>query len=171
MNAAAAHSPHTAAPNAFALPAISADNLWRVVTAGALATVAFDVFGQALAPMLGFAKLAPIPLASQTWTVVFGQPFAEGGHILHYLAGVFAYAIGWAYVWQPIVQRAAPGVPWVVSAIVYGAALWVLALYIIAHLIAGNPAFLGFTGITWVALAGHIVYAVVAAFAWQKSAN
>jgi hypothetical protein len=32
-----------------------------------------------------------------------------------------------------------------------------------AHLIAGNPAFLGFTGITWVALAGHVLFAVVAA--------
>jgi hypothetical protein len=49
----------------------------------------------------------------------------------------------------------------------YGVALWIFALYIMAHLIAGNPAFLGFTGITWVALAGHVLFAVVAALAYR----
>jgi hypothetical protein len=29
--------------------------------------------------------------------------------------------------------------------------------------IAGNPPLLGFTGITWVALAGHVLFALVAA--------
>jgi hypothetical protein len=38
-----------------------------------------------------------------------------------------------------------------------------------AHLVAGNPAFLGFTGITWVALVGHVLFALVAAWvvAWR----
>ena len=45
----------------------------------------------------------------------------------------------------------------------YGVLLWVFALYVMAHLIAGNPPFLGFTGITWVALVGHVLFALVAA--------
>lgn len=45
----------------------------------------------------------------------------------------------------------------------YAVALWVFALYVIAHLVAGNPAFLGFGGITWVALAGHVLFTLVAA--------
>ena len=44
-----------------------------------------------------------------------------------------------------------------------GVALWVFALYVMAHLVTGNKPFLGFTGSTWVALWGHIVYALVAA--------
>jgi hypothetical protein len=31
-----------------------------------------------------------------------------------------------------------------------------------AHLVAGNKPFLGWGGITWVALWGHIIYALVA---------
>jgi len=54
-------------------------------------------------------------------------------------------------------------VPWLASAVLYGVILWVFALYFMAHLIAGNAAFLGWTGITWVALVGHVVFAVVAA--------
>lgn len=53
----------------------------------------------------------------------------------------------------------------------YGIALWVFALYFMAHLVAGNPAFLGFTGITWVALAGHILFAVVAAIVERARAD
>ncbi|MEM7644452.1 MAG: hypothetical protein AAF366_18290, partial [Pseudomonadota bacterium] len=41
--------------------------------------------------------------------------------------------------------------------------LWIFALYVMAHLVAGMPAFLGFTGITWVALWGHVLFGVVAA--------
>ena len=52
---------------------------------------------------------------------------------------------------------------------VYGIALWVFALYIMASLIAGNKPFLGFSGITWVALWGHIVYAVVMAYFLERS--
>ena len=37
------------------------------------------------------------------------------------------------------------------------------ALYVMAHLVTGNKPFLGWTGITWVALWGHIIYALVAA--------
>jgi Na+/melibiose symporter-like transporter len=63
----------------------------------------------------------------------------------------------------PLAARHAPQLPWWVAASLYGAALWVFALYVMAHLIAGNPAFLGFTGITWVALIGHVIFALVAA--------
>ena len=48
-------------------------------------------------------------------------------------------------------------------AVIYGIVLWIFALYIMASLIAGQPAFLGFTGITWVALAGHVLFAIIAA--------
>ena len=73
------------------------------------------------------------------------------------------YAVGYFAVARPIQLAILPRLPWIVTATAYGVALWVFALYIMAHLVAGMPAFLGFTGITWVALWGHIVYALVAA--------
>ena len=114
-----------------AVPKVNAATLMTILLAGAMATVAFDFFGQSLSPMLGFSKLAPVPLANAVISVVFGQSVASA---------------------------------------VYGVALWVFALYIMAHLIAGNPPFLGFTGITWVALVGHVVFAVVAAWVvrWRE---
>jgi len=36
-------------------------------------------------------------------------------------------------------------------------------MFFLAHLIARLPAFLGFTGIIWVALVGHVLFAFVAA--------
>lgn len=146
-----------------AYPAFNLHTLTTVIVAGCIATIAFDLYGQAISPMLGFASLAPVPLATQTWQVFLGEAYSPGGHLLHYIAGVIAYPIGWMFIWRPIVHSALPGLHWIVSALLYGAVLWVFALYIMAHLVAGNPAFLGFTGITWVALIGHMLFALVAA--------
>ncbi len=141
-------------------PAIGPRALWTAILAGALATVAFDLYGQALSPMAGFSKLAPVPLATGTWKVVFGQAYAPGGYLLHVIAGLIAYPIGWMFFWRPAFERI---LPWPVSAVLYGVALWAFALYGVAHLVVGNPPFLGFSQITWVALVGHVVFAVVVA--------
>lgn len=150
------------ATDSASIPSLSTNTLITILVSGAVSTVFFDLFGQAISPMLGFANLAPVPLATQAWAIIFGQSYVPGGHLLHYVAGLFAYPFGWMFIWRPIVQRIVP-LPWLLSSILYGVGLWVFALYIMAHLIAGNPAFLGFTGITWVALAGHILFAVVTA--------
>jgi len=60
-------------------PALSARTLTTIIVAGCIATVAFDLFGQAISPMLGFASLAPIPLATRTWQVIFGDAYGPGG--------------------------------------------------------------------------------------------
>lgn len=144
-------------------PALSAHTLVTMLVAGCVATIAFDLFGQALSPLAGYAKLAPVPLATQTWQVLTGEQNGAMGHLLHYIAGLIAYPVGWMFIWRPIAEKLIPPMPWLISAVLYGVALWVFALYIMAHLVAGNPAFLGFTGITWVALIGHILFAVVTA--------
>lgn len=131
-----------------------------IIYGGALATVAFDFFGQSLSPGLGFANLAPVPLANQVIQTLTGAPSVPGAHALHYVAGLIAYPVGWL-VAEMIRRRVAPQVPWLVNAVVYGVVLWIFALFIMAHLIAGNPPFLGFTGITWVALTGHVLFALV----------
>jgi hypothetical protein len=146
-------------------------SLLTMLIAGALSTVAFDFFGQSLSPWLGFANLAPVPLANQTIQTFTGEPFLPGAHFLHYLAGMVAYPLGWMLIVDPLRKAVWPGFPYFLAAVVYGVALWVFALYIMAHLVNGNPAFLGFTGITWVALVGHILFAVVTAVVveWREA--
>lgn len=138
-------------------------NLFILLICGVVATAAFDLFGQWLTPTLGFARLAPEPLATQTLRTLFG-PFegaATGGTILHWATGVLFYPIGYVFIARPIARAVTPWVPSIVVAVVYGVALWVFALYVMAHLVNGNPAFLAWTGITWVALIGHVIWAVV----------
>ncbi|APX13360.1 hypothetical protein [Tateyamaria omphalii] len=134
-----------------------------VLTAGAFATIAFDVFGQALSPLFGYAKLAPVGLAGASIKAIFGANPSGAAYLLHALTGLIFYAVGWFAIARPIQRAILPRLHWSLTAVAYGTALWVFALYFMAHLVTGNAPFLGFTGITWVALWGHIVYALVAA--------
>ncbi|MEM7067752.1 MAG: hypothetical protein AAF478_02625 [Pseudomonadota bacterium] len=154
-------------------PMLDAYTLITLVTAGAFATLAFDLFGQTISPLLkGIvptlgSKLAPVGLANQSLGVItgLGGKFISShgfGHLVHLMTGLLAYPIGYFFVARPI-SRIAPIVPWWGVGIAYGIVLWVFALYVMAHLVAGNPAFLGWSGITWVALWGHIVFAMVVA--------
>ena len=153
------------------LPPIDARLLTTAVVAGAFATIGFDLFGQFVSPLLKGtagpflgAKLAPVPLANQSIAVLTGL---EGstvsgrglGHGLHVLTGLVLYPLGYLLAVRPLVPRA----PWALVGAAYGAALFVFALYVMAHLVAGNPAFLGWGGITWVALWGHILFGVIVA--------
>lgn len=134
-----------------------------IIAAGAVATVAFDFFGQALSPALGFPNLAPVPLANQVIQSVTGSQWKPGAEMLHYMAGLLAYPLGWLLIARPIAQKVAPRLGWFLPAVAYGVVLWAFALWFMASQIAGNPPFLGFSGITWVALTGHVIFAVVAA--------
>lgn len=138
--------------------------VFTVLAAGAFATIAFDAFGQGLAPLFGFAKLAPVGLAQQTLNIVFDSVPKGAAHLLHTITGMIFYTLGYLLIARPVQKMIVPALHWSLTAVAYGVALWVFALYIVAHLIAGNPAFLGFSGITWVALWGHIVFALVAAW-------
>ncbi|MEO0819265.1 MAG: hypothetical protein AAF074_02465 [Pseudomonadota bacterium] len=168
------------APAPLALPRPNAETLVSVLIAGAFATIAFDLFGQFLSPILKSiaspylgAKLAPVGLANGVIHKLTGLPAGQLGlgHALHVLAGLIAYPVGFLML-QAVSRRVVPAMPWWLLAVGYGVALWVFALYGMAHLVAGNPPFLvrslddggwAFQSITWVALWGHIVFAVVAA--------
>lgn len=143
-------------------------SIFQILTAGALATIAFDLFGQGLAPLAGYAKLAPVGLASSTLKAVFGAAPSGAADAMHILTGMIAYPMGYLLVARPIAQKVMPSLHWSLLAIAYGIGLWVFALYGVAHFIAGAKPFLGFTGITWVALWGHILFAVVAAWVLER---
>ncbi|MEM9844801.1 MAG: hypothetical protein AAF965_08380 [Pseudomonadota bacterium] len=145
------------------LPAINADTIALILLSGAVGTMAFDIFGRALSPIMGFASLAPVGLARGflgTLGLPNGAPY---GHLMHLLlVGMIAYPVGWLFVARPAIERVLPSLPWILGATAYGVGLWIFAIGGIATF-AGNPPFLNFTGITWVALVGHVLYALAAA--------
>ncbi len=130
--------------------------------AGAVATMAFDLWGQIISPGLGWANLSPHGLA-RSLLGSLGLPNGDfAGYFVHfYLVGLIGYPIGWLYVFRPAwtaVMGTRHG--WLLPSALYGAALWVFAIGGITA-IAGLPLFLNFTGITWVALVGHVLYGIV----------
>lgn len=137
------------------------DTVITMLIAGAAATVAFDLWGQSIAPWLGLGNLAPAGLAqgflSKLGFEGIGRPH---GHFMHlFLIGLIAYPLGWFAVFKPLWDRFVGFGGWFVPAAIYGAALWVVAIGGIAGWVMSNP-FLGFTRITWVALAGHVFYGI-----------
>ena len=158
------------APRSTALPRLNADTLMIMMLAGAFATVAFDLFGQAISPALGFGTLAPVPLARGTLNLVLGAGAgsAAAGHFMHLaLVGLIAYPLGWLALARPVLARL--GLGWAAGSALYGAALWAVAIGGIASMVTGNL-FLGFSTITWVALVGHVLYglALGAGVAWLE---
>lgn len=146
---------------------LSLATVMTVLLAGSFATVSFDLFGQALSPMAGYAKLAPVGLANGTIKTLLGTKIAGGGYLLHMLVGLLAYPLGWLLIARPLSDRLTPWMPKLLVAVAYGIGLWIFALYVMAHLIVGMKPFLDFSGITWVALVGHILYAVAFLGAWR----
>jgi hypothetical protein len=55
--------------------------------------------------MLGYAALAPVGLANQVLQIVTGESIRGGGHLLHYLAGIIAYPLGWMLVVEPLRRK------------------------------------------------------------------
>lgn len=135
-----------------------------MIFSGAVATIAFDIWGQVISPgLLNWANLAPVPLATQTVDKLIGLRAVEAGHFLHlFLVGLIAYPFGYIYIFRPIFERIAPGAPWWIGSAIYGFGLFLVAIGIVAGpLVAGNPWFLNWTGITWVAMIGHTLYGIV----------
>lgn len=148
--------------------------LVTMLVSGALAMVGFDLLGQTISPLLkGIAspflgaKLAPVALATQTLSEILGLPAKTIrslglGHGMHAITGLVIYPLGYMLIAKPIADATlAP--PWWVTGTAYGIVLFVFALYVAAHLIAGNPPFLGWSGTTWAALWGHIVFGLIVA--------
>jgi hypothetical protein len=144
-----------------ALPPMTVATLGMMFIAGVVATIAFDLWGQVISPALGFANLSPHGLAKSLLGAL-GLPNSDfAGYFVHfYLVGLIGYPIGWLFVFRPIWNTLIGGGNWVVPALVYGFGLWVFAIGGITA-IAGLSFFLGFSGITWVALVGHVLYSVV----------
>jgi len=136
--------------------------LLLMLIGGALAMAAFDAFGQLYSPAAGYPKLAPVALARQSLGALFGPDFTQYAEYVHYAMGIIGYPIGYVIA-RYISQMIWPSLHWWVTGIIFGVVIWAFALYVMAHLVSGNPPFLGFGTLTWVALVGHVIYGLALA--------
>ena len=148
------------------------DTLGVLFVAGFFGTLAFDFWGQVISPALGLGALSPHGLA-RSLLGALGLPNSNfAGYFMHfYIVGLMAYPVGWRFIFKPIWNRI-PHTPggWMIPATLYGIGLWVFAIGGITVL-AGLPFFLNFGTITWVALVGHIAYAIAMVAVMERHAN
>lgn len=148
-------------------PTVSARLLATIVLAGLAADLAWEFWARVITPMLVGGPLEPAALVQS----VFGFQNRFLAEAIHAVVGVVFYPIGYLFIARPLQRLILPGLPLILTALGFGTGLWIFALYVMAHLIAGLPAFLGFIPLTWVSLAGHLLFGVVVAFVvdWRES--
>ncbi|RAH98467.1 hypothetical protein DLJ53_27045 [Acuticoccus sediminis] len=129
------------------------------LAAGAAADIAWEVWARFITPVLVGGPLQPAALVQS----VFGFSSWTLAEIIHAGVGVIAYPIGYLFIARPLARLVTPFLPWWAVGAGFGVGLWIFALYVMAHLFAGLPPFLGFIALTWASLAGHIVFGVVCA--------
>ena len=123
----------------------------RIAASGVAGLAIWEAFARLVAPAwLGFPLEATglIQMA-----LGFGGAPAEA---LHLATGLVFFPLGYALVVHPLAARLAPGLAWPLLGAAYGIALWVFAMYGMASLLGGAPAFLGFEPVAWASLVGHV---------------
>jgi len=138
------------------LPAIDRAMIVTVLLAGLAGLVAWEIWARAITPLWIGGPLEPAGLVQ----AVFGLGDRTIAQAIHILVGLIAYPIGYAFIARPVAGAVSRSLPWWLVSLVYGVALWVFALYVMAHLIAGFPAFLRFGNMTWASLIGHLLLAL-----------
>lgn len=141
----------------FGLAGISPTHLIvTVLLAGMAAEVAWEIWARLITPLWVGGPLEPAALVQD----VFKLKSRFAAEVIHFLVGLIAYPLGYIFIARPIARVIVPWMPWWLVALGYGVGLWIFALYIMAHLFAGHPPFLGFIPLTWASLIGHLAFAV-----------
>jgi hypothetical protein len=140
-----------------AFPPLTGPLMTTALLAGIAADLTWEVWARGVTPFLVGGPLEPAALVQS----VFGLESRLIAEIIHLVVGFVFYPIGYLYVARPLATAVVPSLPWWAVAASFGVGLWVFALYIMAHLIAGLPAFLGFIPLTYASLAGHILFGLV----------
>lgn len=143
-------------------PPLTAAMLTTSLLAGIAADVTWEVWARIVTPLIPGVggPLEPAALVQS----VFGLESRLIGEIVHLVVGVLFYPLGYLFVARPLQRLILPGLPWLVTAIGFGIGLFVFALYVMAHLIAGLPAFLDWIPLAWCSLAGHILFGIVVGY-------
>ena len=149
-------------------PALTTATLATAILAGAAADLVWEGWARLVTPLLVGGPLEPAALVRS----VFGLDSWFWAEAIHLIVGVVFYPLGYLYVARPLARVATPSLPWWAVGVGFGVGLWVFALYVMAHLIAGLPPFLGFVPLAWASLAGHVIFGVVTAAVvrWREGA-
>jgi hypothetical protein len=147
----------TAKPSLF--PPATGSVLVTALIAGVAADIAWEIWARFVTPIFVGGPLQPAALIQgvfgfQNWTLA---------EIIHAVVGVVFYPLGYLFVARPIARVVTPFLPWWIVGLGFGIGLWVFALYVMAHLFAGQPPFLGFIPLTWASLVGHMIFGLIVA--------
>ncbi|MEO1190955.1 MAG: hypothetical protein AAFY02_04320 [Pseudomonadota bacterium] len=126
----------------------------------------WEIWARVITPAVIGGKLSPAGLIQS----VFGFQNATLAEIIHLATGLLAYPLGYLLIARPLVRTFAPALHWSLAGLAYGFVLFVFALYVMAHIFAGFPAFLGWGNLAWLSLGGHLLFALVLAgvVAWRE---
>jgi hypothetical protein len=140
-------------------PPLAAATLITAVLAGAAADFIWEIWARFITPLWVGGPLQPAALVRS----VFGLESWAIAELIHGIVGVVFYPLGYLYIARPLARAVVPWMHWLLVGAGFGVGLWVFALYIMAHLIAGLPAFLGFIPLAWASLVGHTIFGIVTA--------
>lgn len=133
---------------------LSMRTLRNAVIAGIAADITWEIWARAITPIFVGGPLEPAALILS----VFGlsSDYRTMAEILHVLTGVLFYPLGYVLVARHVLRFG-----WLANGVLWGIALWVFALGIMAGIFGGQPFFLGFILLTWMSLIGHVLMAIV----------
>lgn len=140
-------------------PPLSGRLLGSVLLAGIAADLAWEIWARGITPFWVGGPLEPAALVQS----VFGLKSRLIAELIHLMVGVVFYPLGYLFIARPLARLLVPFLPWWLVGVGFGLGLWVFALYVMAHLIAGLPAFLGFIPLAWASCVGHLIFGVVTA--------
>jgi hypothetical protein len=149
-----------ASPNARSLfPALTTATLVTSLIAGVAADLTWEFWARVITPLLPGVggPLEPAALVQS----VFGLESKFTAEVIHLVVGFLFYPIGYLFIARPLQRLMLPSLPWPLTAIGFGIGLWVYALYVMAHLVAGLPAFLDWIPLTWASLGGHVLFGLI----------
>ena len=156
-----------AATSANLVPPLTAATLTAAVLAGGAADLVWEGWARFVTPLLVGGPLQPAALVQS----VFGFQSWALAEVIHAIVGVVFYPLGFLYIARPAARIITPFLPWWAVGLGFGVGLWVFALWFMAHVIAGLPAFLDFIPLAWASLAGHMIFGLVTAavIRWREA--
>ncbi|WP_042249629.1 hypothetical protein [Paracoccus sp. PAMC 22219] len=142
-----------------AMPMLTRRLIVTALLSGLAADLTWEFWARVITPLWVGGPLQPAALIQS----VFG--FRNNGlaEVIHAVVGIVFYPLGYLFIARPLQRLVVPGLPVLLTGVGFGIGLWVFALYVMAHLFAGLPAFLGFITLTWASLVGHVLFGVIVA--------
>ncbi|MEP1443137.1 MAG: hypothetical protein ABJK39_09030 [Hyphomicrobiales bacterium] len=153
--------------------------LTTTLLAGVVSLGVWEIWSKVLAPFYMGGALTPVGLVKSSLGIgkeTFGAIGAASANAvgnavangIHLVTGLVAFPLGYMVGARPISNAVLPNLPWWATGAAYGVALYIFAMYIMAHLFAGFPPFFGFNALSQASLIGHVALGVSIAGVVEK---